>query len=174
MSQELEIRPLTGQDYAEFRALRLEHLELESQSVATSAKDWREAPREQVMALLSFEGLREHNFMMGAFQGDKLVGHIGFNRNIHKMQTAHKGVFWGFYVTPEHRNQGVGTRLVKESMDVARSYAWCEMIRTQITTTDAFAIQVAKRFGFERMGVELKNLKVGDVYFDTYTYITYF
>lgn len=173
MLQTITTRSLTPNDYVQFRSLRQQHLELDGQSVTTSAKDWREASKEQVLALLSLEGRREHNFMMGAFQNDKLVGHIGFQRNIKKMQTAHKGLFWGLYVNPDYRNQGIGAQLVQASLDVLSTYEWCEIIRIQITTTDAYAMQLAAHFGFEFLGLERKGLKMGNTYFDYNSYVKY-
>ncbi|MDP8220788.1 MAG: GNAT family N-acetyltransferase [Candidatus Stygibacter frigidus] len=110
----MDIRKLSINDYDSFRSLRQCHLETDPQSVSTSAKDWRSAPREKIEALLIYNGMRTDDFILGAFSDEKLLGMIGFKRETRKPSTMHKGMFWGFFVRPERRNKGIGKALVEK------------------------------------------------------------
>lgn len=169
----MKIRRLEVSDYQIFREIRQQHLDLEPQSVSTSANEFRQAPREKVEALLNFTDSRADDFILGAFEEDKLIAVLGFKRENYKEQVAHKATLWGLFVTPEKRNNGTAKMLLTETVKIAKSYSWCEMIRVMITSNCDAAIKVAEAIGFQRYGLEKRSLKVGDCYLDHCYYNKY-
>jgi len=173
MKKSILVRELNENDYLEFRALRQSHLDNEPQSVGTVAKDFKEAPKEKVIALLH-KPIDSQNFIMGSFVGRELVGMLGFKRDTRKSSILHKATLWGYYVKEEHRNQGVGRSLALEVMNRGKTLDWCEMIRVMISSTDKSAIHIAKSLGFEHYGTERKSRKINGQYFDDCYFARYF
>lgn len=69
------------------------------------------------------------------------------------------GVINEIYVRPEHRFQGVGTRLVEEAMIIARRRRW---FRVDVTgpekDAETPAVRFYERVGFEFVGRKLRRL----------------
>ena len=51
--------------------------------------------------------VRDGNFLVGAFEGQQMVGQAGFFR-LESRRERHKGRIWGVYVTETARGKGVG------------------------------------------------------------------
>lgn len=61
----------------------------------------------------------DDNFVIGAFEGERLVGIVGLRREI-RVKSRHKAVVIGMYVLPEFRAQGLGGLLMDKLIQEAR------------------------------------------------------
>ncbi len=158
----MEIRILTADDASAFSSLRLAALERETSAFSSSPEEHRTLSLGEVRARLSPD--LEDSFVVGAFDGEQLVGTAGFYRE-KGLKTRHKGRVWGVYVTLGERGKGVGRAILQMLLERA-ALIGVEQIGLSVTTTQTAAIGLYRSLGFESWGCEPKALKIGDRYLD--------
>lgn len=159
----MEIRLLIANDAAEWWRLRLEALEGDPEAFSASAEEHRKLGLEDVRKRLG-DGIAD-SFVVGAFEEGSLVGVTGFYREPGP-KTRHKGRIWGVYVTPKHRGQGIGRKLLEVLLGRARGIAGLEQIQLSVARSQAAAAKLYRSLRFESWGVEARALKVGERYLD--------
>jgi RimJ/RimL family protein N-acetyltransferase len=106
-----------------------------------------------------------HNIILGAFDGDQLVGIAGLRREPGK-KTHHTAILWGIYVTPQYRVRGMAKRLVKAILDIAGGIAEITQIKLSVHTRNAPARQLYTASGFKTYGIERNVIRIGEESFD--------
>jgi len=159
----VEIRLLTADDAEAFWHLRLEALHNDPASFADSAEEHLETTVETTRERLS-KNDPARNFVIGAFEGGKLIGTAGFFRRPNNKE-RHKGHIWGVYVRPESRGKGLASALMKEIVSRAREIDGLEQI-TLVASANLPAQRLYKALGFESYGIEPHSLKIGNDYVD--------
>lgn len=101
--------------------------------------------------------------ILGAYEGDKIVGMIGF-RQESGLKDWHKGFVWGFFVEPSHRRRGVGSGLIGALLENVRDSV--EQVTLSVVADGIGVIVLYERFGFRRYGLEPRALKTADGYLD--------
>jgi ribosomal protein S18 acetylase RimI-like enzyme len=157
------IRQLDQNDSREYYEIRLKGLQLHPEAFGTGAEDWSKATNEQVRSLL--ENSSPDDFVLGAFQSNKLAGVIGLKRE-KKHSVGHKGTIWGLVVLPEFRNQGIGNALVKALIEKVSSNKEIKYVRALVTITELNAIPIFESNGFKNYGLELRGIKEGENYYN--------
>jgi len=159
----MEIRILTADDASAFSSLRLAALEGEASAFSSSAEEHRTLSLGEVRATLSPDP--KNSFVVGACDGEQLVGTAGFYRE-KGLKTRHKGRVWGVYVTPGERGKGVGRAILELLLERAAALIGVEQTGLSVTTTQTAAIALYRSLGFESWGCEPKALKIADRYID--------
>src|SRR5262245_36858274 len=101
----MRIRMLCESAAVAFRALRRSRLEEDPRAFAESVEEHDSISLETIAARLRHSS--GENFVVGAFDGDQLVGMAGFSRNLRR-KSRHKGTIWGVYVRATARGKGAG------------------------------------------------------------------
>lgn len=107
------------------------------------------------------------NFIVGAFEGEALVGSAGAFRE----QTAkrrHIATVVGMYVHPEYRRRGIAARLLSAVLDRLERLPGLEQIQLSVTVGNDGALALYQRVGFEVYGREPDALKVDGSNYDEF------
>lgn len=152
----MDIRKLLAADAALFQAIRLRGLiEIPSAFTSSHAEE-RDTPLSVVAQRLA---PKPDGAVLGAFEGDELVGVAGIQREGQK-QRAHKAFIWGMYVAPEHRLKGVGRALVSRALDVAAGELGVRSVNLGVNTRNLAAVALYRSMGFQTYGTEIGFLLV--------------
>jgi len=146
----LTVRPLGPADIDQYRALRLRALREEPTAFASSPEDER---------LLSVETIESrlqqtmNQVMLGAFDGDTLVGLSGLLRE-RRSKLVHKAWIVSFYVAPEARRRGLGRLLLERTLDHARAMPGLRQVNLGVNAANVAARQLYESMGFVAFGLE--------------------
>jgi ribosomal protein S18 acetylase RimI-like enzyme len=106
-----------------------------------------------------------HHYVLGAFDGDELVGTAGLRRE-RGAKIHHTAILWGVYVASQYRSRGVAKSLVSEILDVADRISEVTQIKLCVHTRNAPARQLYTSSGFEPYGIERNVIRIGEQSFD--------
>jgi ribosomal protein S18 acetylase RimI-like enzyme len=158
----VNIRRVLANDAEALWNLRLEALEKDPLSFSESVHEFRhktvDTYREQFCT-------QEDNYVVGAFDNDRLVAMAGFYREQHAKR-RHKGRIWGVYVSPLHRGQGVGRMVMSKLLESARALPGLECVLLTVTAEGQQARSLYKSLGFRMFGIEPRALQVNGCYLD--------
>lgn len=159
----MNVRRLTEGDAQVFWNLRLRALESVPEAFGESPEEHLASSVEALAGRLkSSDGA---NFVLGALAGAELVGVVGFYRDLRKKR-RHRGWIWGMYVVPNVRGQGIGQRLLEETLQRARTISGLQYVLLSVSETQISAQRLYTRVGFRRYGLEPRALQVGERFLD--------
>lgn len=161
----MEIRLLTEADAQKWWGLRLRSLLDEPQAFGSSYETALAIPDAEKLAQFSRRANSADNFIVGAFDGNSLVGMMGLFRE-DGPKSRHRANIWGVYVAPEARQQGVAKALLQKLIEQARTIPGLEQLHLGVVTMQTAARQLYLSQGFEIYGTEPHALKIGHQYFD--------
>ena len=149
--QKVEIRRLEQSDAADFRFIRLFALQTAPEAFGST---WEmEAPR----PLSAWEDRLKIPAAFGAYENGKIVGMARFVQDTGSDKERHKGSVYGMFVAPEARARGVGSALLAALIEYASDIV--EQLRLGVVDTNAEAIRLYQKHGFEIYGTEIRALK---------------
>jgi len=159
----MNIRKLTKDDAEALWRLRLHALETDPVSFAESPEELKRTTAEEYASRL--RSGRTENFVIGAFDGEQLVGMTGFYRDA-LLKRRHIGHVWGVFVSPAVRGKGVGRALLAEVIKSAKALPGISCVRLMVAVTQEAARHLYKEAGFRVFGTEPRSLKIGERFVD--------
>jgi GNAT superfamily N-acetyltransferase len=157
----IEVRKLVAEDAAAYWALRLEAVEREPRSFGVTPEEHRLTTIEETVALI----LKPGCFLVGAFDGEALVGIARFDREGAEKE-RHKGHVRRVYVTASHRGRGVAKSLLAAIIAELKDDSTFEQLLLSVGTFNHAARAAYLAMGFVPFGIEPRSLRVGNEYFD--------
>jgi len=161
MTTSLVFRKLEPGDSAAYRELRLECLRAHPLTFGSLPEE------EGAMATLPFEAAIERASVdasiVGAFEGDRLVGIVGMDRDPRR-KTRHRGHIRQVYVKAECRGRKIGESLMRLAIETAFAIDGIEQLELGVVTENSAAISLYSSLGFEPCGVQVNYFKVDGVY----------
>ena len=159
----LVLRELGPGDATIYRALRVRALDEHPDAFGRTPEEV--PPVATIAELFRTDAGSQHDVMLGAFDGDVLVGMAGCHRET-PIKQRHIAFIYGVYVLPEYRRGGLARRLVTAVMERARTWKGLEVLWLDVTTVNPHARALYASLGFRGVAVKPRVLKVGDRYYD--------
>lgn len=115
---------------------------------------------EEEEALAEGEWRRRTQSVLFALSDDRPIGMIVyvFDKGL---KTKHIAEVYGFYVTANHRGEGIGTRLLEHALSLIRRNKGIIKVKLAVNPEQRVAVRMYKRAGFVVTGRVEKELKVG-------------
>ncbi len=154
----MKISRLTPADWSKYRDLRLESLHEAPQAFLSTVEETEQSLTEEWQRKIK-------NMFFAINDDDKVMGMIGgFRQN--KAKTNHTFKIVSFYVSPKYRGQGIGSQLLEEILNYARSLSGVTKIELSVATTQQAAVKLYQQAGFKKIGRQQQTVKVGNQYYD--------
>lgn len=165
VNSDYSIKQLQEQDWALWKAIRLDALQLHPEAFGSSYEEESLWPSE------SFKEKLIKSDIFGVFIKDNLVGVAGFF--IYDPQKLrHRGMLFTIYVKAEHRNQGIAGQLLATVIHHARSRVI--QLLCSVNTGNEKAIKLYQNHGFQIFGTEPRALKIGETFQDLHLMVLRF
>jgi ribosomal protein S18 acetylase RimI-like enzyme len=159
----VNIRKLNEKDAEALWRLRLQALETDPASFAESPEELKRTTVEDYASRIRSGGAE--NFVVGAFDGEELLGMTGFYRDA-LLKRRHIGHIWGVFVAPSARGKGVGHALLAEVIDSAKALPGLRCLRLMVAAPQEAARHLYEGVGFRVFGTEPTSLKIGERFVD--------
>lgn len=156
------IRRLLAADAAAFQAVRLRALREEPTAFGSS---WEEEREKLVDTVATRFATNTDGFVLGAFNGDTLVGTVGMQREP-ALKRRHNVVLWGMYVVPEARGRNLGRSLVDEALRQGFAMPGVHQVLLGVNAANAPALALYAAAGFTPFGLERACMLVDGVFQD--------
>jgi RimJ/RimL family protein N-acetyltransferase len=146
-----------------YRALRLRALQENPQAFTSDAQEEAAQPLAWSVQRLTPDSAKLHDFFLGAFLQDELIGMVGLAGR-YRVKERHNATVLGMYVAPEHAGQGLGARLLAALLDKARQLPDLEQLDLTVTQGNP-AQALYEAHGFTVFGVHPDAIQVNGQYF---------
>ncbi len=158
----MKFKPLTADDYVNWRDIRLEALSAHPESYLTTHEEEFARPRSQSIDWLASGAL------MGAFDGDSLCSVMSVNPEKSSVM-AHRGWIHAVYCRPNWRGGPASQGLMEYAMSMARANGLLQL-ELYVEAANARAIAFYERFGFQLCGRVPRAVCVADQFRDDLHY----
>jgi ribosomal protein S18 acetylase RimI-like enzyme len=165
MIEGLTIRPLVVTDLPGYKQMRDEMLLAHPEAFTSDAAAEKKREPADYLHRLGIDRRGGGHFLLGAWQGEHLVGAIGCEREL-RLKVQHIGHVIGMMVRPQARGRGVGRELLEACIAEARQTPGLEMLTLTVTVGNAAAIRLYEGRGFVAYGTLPRALRLGSVYHD--------
>jgi GNAT superfamily N-acetyltransferase len=162
----MHCRVLTHEDVHDYRALRLLSLEESKFSFSDALEDEKKLTDNEWLDAIKIVGSPPEQFVLGAYNDDKLCGMVGFRRDT-RIVGRHKAYLSAMYVEPNSRRLGMGALLLTEIISAAKQMQGLEQIHLWVLHRQHernSAANLYERFGFISHGFVPNDIKYGDEY----------
>jgi ribosomal protein S18 acetylase RimI-like enzyme len=156
-----QFRVLIDSEYEAWNAIRTDALDVAPFAFGRSNEDEATERTHRFASNIN----REDRFILGAFDGDELIGIAGFYRHEPK-KTSHKGTIWSVFIKPNWQGKGLGRNLMEETLLEAWKMADLETILLGVSSNNPTAFNLYKNLGFVEYGREPNCLKHKGEYVD--------
>ncbi len=160
----MEIRTLKiPEDIAAFKMIRRQVVKDTPEAFGESLKETLQKNDKDYEYHLADHG--RGDFVVGAFEGDILIGIAGFYRE-HRENLSHKGNIWGVYVDPNRRKQGTAEALLIQLIQQVKELSGITHIKLTVSSTSKAALGLYTKMGFNVYGTEPDALVVAGKSYD--------
>ena len=150
MLSDIKYRILNSSDAESYRQIRLECLKNCPDNFGSLYEDEINAAALKFDKTILQEGSTD--FLLGAFDKNTLIGICGYMQE-QRMKTKHNGEISHMYVMPAYGGSGIGTSLLKLTLERAFSDADLKQITLGVVHTNTGAINIYKNNGFVQYGI---------------------
>jgi len=156
----MDVLKLPVEHWDDYRALRLRALKEDPQAFSSAYADAVALPEEAWKKRLADAWNAERNWLLFARQGVDLIGMIGAYI---EDESSGAVTVVSVYVPKENRGAGVASRLMRELLLVLSDVPSLKQARLRVNLTQHAAVQLYRRFGFLRVGLEPSTTGAGQL-----------
>jgi RimJ/RimL family protein N-acetyltransferase len=153
-------RTLQIEDYQIYASLRLACLKNFPDNFGTTYEEEADTSSARFQ---KFKTSSANTFLFGAFDGQNLVGIVGFER-AGRRKTRHRGEIVQMYVSPDYTGHKIGTSLLRKVIEIAFEIEGIEQLELSVVSNNASAIKLYEKCGFKSYGVHPYYFKDGSRY----------
>ncbi|MGF1845389.1 GNAT family N-acetyltransferase [Vibrio clamense] len=166
----MEYRKLDASDWEQYKELRLLSLVQSAEAFENSFEDESTLRDEQWISRVT---ATQSAFIIGAFDGDVLIGVAGFSQAL-KEKIKHKSYLWGIFVKQEHRGKYIANDLLSKLVQIAFQNTEISQIQLTVASENEVAISLYEKLGFRKYGTEVDALRINGKSYDEIlmTYVT--
>lgn len=159
------IRPLAADDVARYHALRQRGLAEHPEAFTSSAEEEATLAPDKLALRVARSPERPHDVVLGAFDGDTLVGICGMGVDM-RAKARHRGHVFGMYVPREKAGSGIGGALLEALVAHARRCEALDALVLSVTAGNDGAEKLYARHGFAPIGREPGAVRVAGIAYD--------
>ena len=157
--EQIQYRKVKTADVELFKALRLKAFRTDPDVFVSTFEEEKNFPLEK------FSDLLDKNYVLGAFDGIRLIGTLMYMEQ-EKQKFRHIGILGGMYVDPGCRNLGIGRKLVSIMLQNLQRLDHLQALQLKVITTNLTAIRLYESFGFSSWACERNALQHDGRFFD--------
>jgi ribosomal protein S18 acetylase RimI-like enzyme len=161
----VSIRPLSPGDVERYHALRQRGLAEHPEAFSSSAEEEARMAREKLAGRLTRSPSKPHDVVLGAFDGDALVGICGMHVDP-RAKVRHRGHVFGMYVPRERCGRGIGGVLIDAVVAHAERCQGVDSLVLTVTATNDEARRLYERHGFAAFGREPGAVRIDGTPYD--------
>lgn len=152
--------------WQEYKQLRLLALETDPKAFGSSLEEERLSPDEKWQKYLNLSIQKQGEVMVFARVDGALVGMVGAYWD-DKKKSRHVATMFGTYVEKSYRGRKIGSMLIENLLNELKNLPQLKKIKLAVVSSEPAAIRLYEKFGFERVGIEKKELFDDPEYSDT-------
>lgn len=168
-STSIILKPLEPADLNAYKSLRDESLRRYPDAFQSDYETERLREPESYLGRLGRGEPLGGTFLIGAWDGNKLIGNIGCERST-VMKTRHRAEVFGLVVHQDYCGQGIGTQLVKSCVELAKKASGLQILTATVTASSENVVRLYTSAGFQQYGFLKNALRInspmGEKYFD--------
>lgn len=157
----VDIRRLTGEDWAAFRTIRLQALETTPEVYGTTLDQEADQPEDFWRNRLA----DPLNAMVGGFDRERPVAFASLREGAGG-NVRHRATIWGVFVAETHRRQGLGRQVMNALLALADARPGIEITELNVRADNRSAVALYERLGFHAIGTIPRALKHAGRYGD--------
>ena len=158
----MEIARLSRGDAPAYRALMLEAYEAHPDAFTSSPAERAALPLTWWESrLLALDSAPEA--VLGAMDASGLCGVVGIAFESRE-KTRHKATLFGMYVSPDHRQRGLGGDLVHAAIALVRERPGVRILQLTVTQGNLAAQRLYEQVGFKVFGVEPLAVRIAGTF----------
>ncbi len=161
MDNEIFFRKLNIDDKTAYHQIRLECLKNHPDNFGTLYEDELKSTEYKFDKIIDNPSITD--FLMGAFDGEKLIGICGFIQE-KKQKTRHQGELSSIYVKPTHSGKGIGFQLIESAIHLAFQIPELEQLVLGVVDNNPTAKRLYEKLHFKEYGRLEHYYKSNDKY----------
>lgn len=146
--------------------MRLKALETDPKAFGSSLTEELLSPDEKWQKYLDLSLKKQGEVMVFAKVDGILVGMVGAYWD-DKQKSKHVATMFGTYVETSYRGRKIGSMLIESLFNELKQVPQLKKIKLAVVSSEAAAIRLYEKFGFERVGIEKQELFNDPDYSDT-------
>jgi ribosomal protein S18 acetylase RimI-like enzyme len=153
----MTIRLLTTDDATTYQALRLKALQTNPESYLSALENEQTKPTDSFAWEIRSATASPVSGYYGLFSKNQLIGYAQFDQ-VQLPKQQHTAYLYNLYVDPNHRGQGLATRLVDHLTKLAKQHQ-IERLFITCNRKNTPAQQFYTKLGFTQYGLKEKSVK---------------
>lgn len=153
MSLDIKIITLPVSRWQEYKLLRLEALEKESQAFGAKYIEAKAKPDDEWTERVKRAEIEDKDIMLFAEDNGQLIGMIGayFKKSEENQEVAN---IWGVYVSDAYRGNGIGKQLMEAIVARLKKVPDLKSVKLMVNQEQKPAVSLYQQLGFNIVGTE--------------------